>query len=505
MEARPRRRHYRLLPDWPLTRTATFIWRTAIITASGKISQSGIITTVAGKGTPGFSGDGGLATSAQLNNPFGIDIDVQGNLYIADTFNNRIRKVTRTGIISTVAGGTLSGFDGDGGPATSALLNAPFGVEIGPDGSIYIADTFNNRIRKVSPAGIITTIAGSSSFGYGGDGGPAISAEMNSPSSVKLDAWGNVLVADTYNNAVRQVTPEGVITTIAGMGAIGFTGDGGPATSARLNGPVGVVADVLGNLLIADTGNHRVRKVSGALGVATFFSQFAAGGGYATVITIGNNGADTASATLRLFDQLGNPFAVNATWSLPGSDPVSVIDSEFSFDLAPGSVGFVIAEALNPEDPVKVGSAEILSSGGSVYAVSMYKLVIDEVLTSAVGVLPSALMQYATIPVYDDYSQRQLTSYALSNPTSRNVTIKIGLVDQMGKLDKDRISIRLAPGQQVARYLHEDLNDSEFRYKGSIVIRAQGGGSFTAIGVFQNQDQFTAIPVIPGKAAHLPD
>jgi sugar lactone lactonase YvrE len=470
-----------------------------------KVTPAGIITTVAGNGTQGFSGDGGIATAAELNSPFGVKVDAQGNLYIADTFNNRIRKVTRAGFISTVAGGVTGGFGGDGGAATSALLSAPFGVDVDPGGTLYIADTFNNRIRRVSPEGIITTLAGIGTQGFSGDGGPATSAELYDPSSVEIDVSGNILLTDTLNNRVRMITPEGVITTIAGVEESGYSGDGGPATSAKLNGPVGIASHLLGSLHIADTGNNRIRKVSGTIGIATFFPQIAVGGGYTTVITFGNNGSEILEGTLSLKDQQGNPMVIGAAFNHPGSDEISLTDSEFPLLLAPGSVGFLTASALNSEDPVRVGWARIASTGGSLYGVAMFQLVVEEVLTSAVGVLPSALMQYATIPVDDDYSQRRLTAYALGNPTEQNLVIKIGLVDQEGNLVDDEITIPLAPGQQYARYLHEDLNDPQLRHKGTIVLRAQAGGSFTAVAFIQNQDQFTAVPVNPGKASHIPD
>jgi sugar lactone lactonase YvrE len=470
-----------------------------------KVTPAGVITTVVGTGTQGFSGDGGLATAAELNTPFGVKIDVQGNLYIADTFNNRIRKVTRAGFISTVAGGAAGGFGGDGGAATSALLNGPFGVEIDPEGNLYIADTYNNRIRKVSPEGIITTLAGVETPGFSGDGGPATSAALNNPCSVGIDVSGNILFADTFNSRIRMVTPEGVITTIAGGFESGYGGDGGPATSAMLSGPVGIASNLHGSLYIADTGNHRIRKVAGAIGTSTFFPQIAVGGGYKMVITFGNNGSDMLSGTLSLKDQQGNPLVIRAALHHPGSEEVELTGSDFPILLPPGSVGFLTADTLDPEHAIHAGWARIASSGGSLYGVAMYQLVVEEVVTSAVGVLPSTLMQYATVPVDDDYSQRLLTAYALANPTDQNLVIKIGLVDEEGNLVDDSISISLLPGQHYARYLHEDLNDPGLRFKGSIVIRAQAGGGFTAVAFVQNQDQFTAIPVNPGKASHLPD
>ncbi len=237
---------------------------------------NGIINTVAGVGTSGYNGDNIQATTAELSGPRGIVVDGAGNLCIADSGNNRIRKVTPGGIISTVAGNGTAGYGGDGGPATSAELNNPTSVAMDGAGSLYIADTGNNRIRSVSPGGTITTVAGNGTAGSSGDGGPATKAEFYYPAGVAVDGAGNLYIGDTGNNRVRMVAPGGVITTVAGngygeggtgsggviTGSGGFSGDGGPATSAELNNPEGVAVDGAGNLYIADSTNHRIRKVT---------------------------------------------------------------------------------------------------------------------------------------------------------------------------------------------------------------------------------------------------
>ena len=223
-----------------------------------KIS-GGVITTVAGNGSYGFSGDGGPATSAQLLNPHGLAVDSAGNLYIADTLNLRIRKVSN-GVITTIAGNGTYGSDGDGGPATSAQLNMPYGIAVDTAGNIYIADESNNRIRKVSK-GVITTVAGNGAFGYSGDGGPATAAQLNWPRGVAVDAAGNLYIADTESNRIRKVS-NGVITTVAGNGTRDFDKDKVPATTAPLNWPQSVTVDKAGNVYIADSFNNRVRKVS---------------------------------------------------------------------------------------------------------------------------------------------------------------------------------------------------------------------------------------------------
>jgi sugar lactone lactonase YvrE len=227
-----------------------------------KVTPAGIITTVAGDGTAGFSGDGGLAGSAQINEPQALAFDAGGNLYIADTKNFRIRKVTSAGIISTLAGTGLQGSSGDGGPANNALLSYPRGLACDAAGDVYIADSDVFRIRKVTPTGIISTIAGNGTPGYSGDGGLATNAQINRPVGLGFDAAGNLYIADGGNNRIRKVTQAGIISTLAGNGTPGFSGDGGLAVSAQLSLPGGLAFDAVGNLYIADQNNNRVRNVA---------------------------------------------------------------------------------------------------------------------------------------------------------------------------------------------------------------------------------------------------
>ena len=249
-----------------------------------KVSPGGTISTYAGSGSRGFSGDGGPAAAAQLNNPVGMALDPAGNLYIADITNNRIRKVTSGGTISTYAGSGSFGFSGDGGPATDAQLSVPVGVALDPAGNLYIADHDNGRIRKVTSGGTISTYAGSGSRGLSGDGGPATAAQLYSPHGVALDTAGNLYIADS--NRIRKVTPGGTISTYAGTGTGPFSGDGGPATAAQLSSPAGVALDLTGNLYIADDGNYRIRKVTPGGTISTYAgggsSNFSGDGGPAT-------------------------------------------------------------------------------------------------------------------------------------------------------------------------------------------------------------------------------
>jgi len=234
-----------------------------------RVSPDGIITTVAGYGHRYFSGDGGPATSAALSSPYGVAIGPDGGIYIADMGNNRIRRVGPDGIITTVAGNGNSGNSGDGGPATSAAVNFPSSVAVGPDGSIYIPDlNGSNRIRRVGPDGIITTVVGNGNYGYSGDGGPATSASLYNPNSVAVGQDGSIYIVDQMNRRIRRVGPDGIITTVAGNGNNGYSGDGGPATSASLYNPNSVAVGQDGSIYVSDLGNLRIRRV-GTDGIIT--------------------------------------------------------------------------------------------------------------------------------------------------------------------------------------------------------------------------------------------
>ncbi|KUL55364.1 hypothetical protein ADL22_00230 [Streptomyces sp. NRRL F-4489] len=229
-----------------------------------KVTPDGKISTVAGTGTAGFSGDGGPATAARLNRPFGVAVDSTGALYIAEYGNHRVRKVTADGNISTVAGTTSAGSNGDGGPAVSAQLNRPYGVAVDGAGVLYITEDGSHRVRKVTADGTICTVAGTGTAGFSGDGGPAASAQLNRALAVVVDSTGVLYIAEYNNHRVRKVTADGTISTVAGTGTAGSGGDGGPAASAQLNGPLGLAVDCVDTLYIIEYGGHRIRKIASA-------------------------------------------------------------------------------------------------------------------------------------------------------------------------------------------------------------------------------------------------
>jgi uncharacterized protein (TIGR03437 family) len=283
------------------------------------VNPAGIISTVAGNGNQGFSGDGGPATSAQLTQPADVAVDGIGNLYIAD--GTRIRKVNVAGIITTIAGNGTMGFSGDGGPARAAQLVSPRRVAADSSGNVYIADS--NRVRKVTAAGGITTLAGDGSPSFGGDGGPANSAQINAPSGLGIDGAGNLYIADFFDNRIRKVSPSGIIATIAGSGVMGFSGDGGPAVRAQMNNPSAVAVSRSGESYIADRGNARIRKVT------------AAAADIVLTITSGDKQIAQASQAfplplvVRTVDSQGNPVAgAIVSWTVVSG--VATLSSAFA-------------------------------------------------------------------------------------------------------------------------------------------------------------------------------
>ena len=232
-------------------------------------AQLDIITTVAGNSTAGYTGDGGPATAATFNGVADVAIDRFGNIYIVDIAYACLRKVNTIGIVSTIAGTGYPGYSGDGGPASAAQLSGPNGVVTDGSGNIYIAEYGNSVIRKINSSGVISTFAGNGTRGYSGDGGAANVAKLNSPVGIVIDRSGNIYISDNLNNRIRKIDSSGIISTIAGNGTPGYSGDGSAATLAALNGPWGISCDTFGNVYVSDNNNSRVRKINNSRIIST--------------------------------------------------------------------------------------------------------------------------------------------------------------------------------------------------------------------------------------------
>jgi hypothetical protein len=320
-----------------------------------KVTPAGIITAFAGTGVQGGSGDGGPAASAGLNRPVGLTIDAAGNLYICDSSNHNIRRVNlSTGIISLYAGAGTPAYYGDGGPAISAALMFPLGVAMDGSGNLYIADAGNSAIRKVTPSGLITTVAGSGAHaGFLGDGGPATLALLNIPSGVAVDGAGNLLIGDSGNNRVRKVDTSGNINTIAGTSTNGFAGDGGPSFYAILNFPWGLAFDSSGSLYIADRMNNRIRKISGA-GTGT-----GGGGGAGTGGGGGGGGTGTGTGTNVALGKTANQSSTLPGY--PSAGAAAAIDGNTDGAFFDGSVTATNLDT-NPWWQVDLGVSTTISS-----------------------------------------------------------------------------------------------------------------------------------------------
>ncbi len=311
------------------------------------------VVLVAGSGQAGFSGDTGPAATANLDHPYGPVIDAAGNLYFADFDNNRVRRISPDGTITTVAGSGQAGFGGDGGPATAAMLNKPVAVAIGPGGTLYIVDTFNMRVRQVSADGIITTVAGSGERPWNpdDDGKPATQAAMWYPSGIAVDATGDLFIADNGNDIIRRVGVDGIITTVAGRFGYGSWGDGRPATQAMISKPFNVALDRQGRIYIADSYNHRIRRIGLDGVIETIAGTGAAGysgdGGKATAATL----RDPRGVTV---DAAGNVYITDTDNNRIRKVDTAGIITTIAGTSPPGSKGSAASAGFYPDGPVAV-------------------------------------------------------------------------------------------------------------------------------------------------------
>lgn len=331
--------------------------------------SGGAVSTLAGTGAAGAGAEGQAALQTALHGPRGVCLDAPGTLYIVDTGNHRVLRLAPSGQLQTVAGNGSPGAAGDGGPARLAQLDQPSACAADSTGNLSIADTANHRIRQVSAAGAISTIAGSGQPGAAGDEGPAISADLDAPRGIAVDGAGNLYLADTGNNRVREVTADGVIHTIAGQEAAGFAGDGGPALAAQLSAPAGLALDRSGNLYIADSGNNRVRRLlapaAGALTQA--FSVVNAASLQAGPVSPGE-------IVSLLGAGLGPDAAAVAAFDGTGALPTTLAGSQVLFDGVAAPLFYVQSGQINAQAPYTVSGSthvQVLYNGSPAGAVDL--------------------------------------------------------------------------------------------------------------------------------------
>ncbi len=448
-----------------------------------KVNGDGIITTIACNGTSGFTGDGGPATAASCV-PYRVARDSAGNLYVADGSSRRIRKVSAAGIITTVAGRGTGQSSGDGGPATLAELIQPLGVAVDPAGNVYIADEGSNRIRKVNTAGIISTIAGNDTQGFSGDGGPATSASLNKPREVAVDLAGNVYISDAGNFRIRKVNPAGVISTVAGRGTSGFTGDGGPASSAQLV-PRGVAVGVQADLYIAD-GSLRIRRVDN-LGLPRVgsFAQIASGAGWKTTIVLVNLSSIAVSARVNFYGDSGNPLILPLVLA-DGSGTASS-----SIDLSMQARGSAVLQSEASTSSVSLGWAEIEASGPlNGYAIFRQRLpgLPDSEATTPLETIASSSMAF----FFDNVAGFQ-TGIAVVNLSASETTVTAVFRDENGlQLGSSQFSI---PRSGHSSFFLNSRFPTTANRRGIIEFQNQSG--ITGVGLrFSPSLSFTSVPVI---------
>jgi ribosomal protein S11 len=310
------------------------------------------IVTVAGTGVDGHDGDGGPATSAAIDHPRGIAVVPGGGFVFAAPFVPAVRSVGNDGRITTVAGTAAPGFSGDGGPATAAQLNLVHGVALLPDGGMVLADTSNHRIRRVTPDGTITTVAGTGTFGFSGDGGPATAAQIAAPRGIASLPDGTILFPDSGNHRVRGISPTGVITTVAGTGTPGFSGDGGPALAAQLNLPFSVSPLGNGGFLIADAGNSRIRRVGADGTITTVAAQLASPHAVAALPDGGFLVADTNNNRVVRVSAGGTITTVAGTGAAgfsgdSGPAAAAALNAPKALAVLPDLSGFLVGDSAN--------------------------------------------------------------------------------------------------------------------------------------------------------------
>lgn len=385
---------------------------------------TGIITTVAGNGAHSYTGDGGPATSASLFYPMGLSFDNENNLHITDYLHSVIRKVDASGIISTVAGNGTTAYTGDGSGATSASLNYPRSICFDRSGNMYIADYDNNVVRKVNTSGIISTYAGTGTSGYSGDGGAAISANMNHPFGVAADSIGNVYVSELHNHIVRKITTTGTINTIAGSGTSGYTGDGGDAISATLYQPMFVHVDRANNILVADNANNAVRII-GNLRRAPKFNN-----GDATTLTVCENSSINAINSLLSVTDFDNGETLSwSIYSTPshGSVTASYTTTSTGGSITPTGLSYTPTTSYSGLDTFKIQVTDGYSTSTIDICVTINPLPVVGSISGALSVCSGASTTYTDTTAGGTWSSSNTAIATINNTTGILTALSAGI------------------------------------------------------------------------------
>ena len=470
-----------------------------------RIDPEGVITTFAGTGAPGFSGDGGPATEAQFGPPYGLALDGSGNLYVADLGNHRIRRIDPEGVITTIAGTGERGFGGDGGPATEAQLNRPYGLAVDTSGNLYVADQGNRRIRRIDPEGVITTIAGTGEWGFSGDGGPATEAQITIVRGLAVDESDNLYVTDPNNFRIRRIDPEGIITTIAGSGPTGnvggYSGDGGPATKAQLGYPTNLAVDASGNLYTSDQTNQRIRVIrpSGERDPVTReFPQFANGGDTVSDLVLVNVDSKAVTPVVRFYSSAGDPISADSVVDVT-EDMELMTDGALSITRAIPPLGERTI-STHGEGMLTSGSVRVVSDG---YVGGLLRF--DSMAVGVAGVGAAQPVNDAVFPARRKEGGIN-TGAAIRNLESEVVSLTCHLMQDGEMLEM--ATVELAGNGQQARFINEMFPDADTSdFTGSVRCIAPEGAKFTGVALEMDIGDriFTTLPLVEVTATSRGD
>ena len=466
-----------------------------------RIDAEGVITTIAGTGDRGFGGDGGPAAEAQFASPSGLATDELDNLYVADSGNHRIRRIDAEGVITTIAGTGDRGFSGDGGPATEAQFAAPSDLAVDGAGNLYVADFGNQLIRRIDAEGVVTTIAGSGpGFRVGGplgDGGPATEAQFVAPSDLAVDGSGNVYVTDSRGIRIRRIDAEGVITTIVGSGPDssqgGYSGDGAPATEAQLSEPRGLAVDGSGNLYVADSGNQRIRVIrppGERNPVTNEFPHFANGDSTASDLVLVNVDTKTITPVVRFYSSEGDPISADSLLDVTGDLEVTTDGAVAVTAGIPPLAARTIS--THGRGALTSGSVRVVSDG---YIGGFLRF--DSMAVGVAGVGAAQPVNDALFPARRKEGGIN-TGAAVRNLEAEALTMTCHLMQ--GEDVLETTPVELAGNGQKARFINELFPEADTSdFEGSVRCRVPEGSMFTGVALEMDAGSriFTTLPLVP--------